>query len=80
MQRGVAEGQVGHLVQVELVERGLQIVDLAAELGLEELARGFEHIRRAVDGDHAAVGQAAQQELRQLATATTEIQHRFVAA
>jgi hypothetical protein len=41
---------------------------------------GLEHVGRAVDGQHAPAGQAAQQELGQATAAAAEVQRRFIAA
>ncbi len=79
VQRRVAEGEVRHLLQVELVERGLQVVDPPAEVRLEVLAGGFEHICRAVNRDQSAVRQAPQEKFRQSAAATAEVKRGFVA-
>ena len=52
VQRGVAEGEVGNLMQIEVVQRRLAVAYPAPEFGLEVLTRRFEHICRAIDGDH----------------------------
>src|SRR5713101_5450472 len=57
VQRRVAEGQVGNLVEAQVFERALQVFDAVAELRLEVLASGFKHVARSVDGDHAAAWQ-----------------------
>ena len=77
---GVAEGKVRDLAQIERVERLLDVLDPTAELRLEVLSGSFEHVGRTVDGEHAAVGQAAQQELGQPSTTTAKVERRFVAA
>jgi hypothetical protein len=80
VKRGVAEGQIGDLIQVELVQRLLDVLDATAELRLQVFTGCFEHVGGAVDGEHAPPRQAAQQELGQSPAATAQVQRCFIAA
>jgi hypothetical protein len=80
MEGRVAKREVGHLVQIELVKRALDVLDTLTEPGFQTLSRGLQHVCRPVDRDHVAVREPPEQLLRQASAAAAEVERGLVAA